>query len=67
MSIVQEWEGREKVYIPTCDVCGAQLSPQYSFMDAVKLRRAAGWKTKRIGKDYVDICDECREADDGEQ
>lgn len=63
MSIVQEWEGRQKVYILTCDVCGEQLSPQYTFIEAVKMRKAAGWKRKKYGTEYVDLCEECKEEE----
>lgn len=60
MSIVKEWEGRTVVYITTCDICGCQLTPQYEFMDAVSAKRNAGWKSKKIDGEWIDLCPECR-------
>lgn len=34
MSICKEWVGKKQMFIPTCDICGAQLHEQYYFTDA---------------------------------
>lgn len=56
-----EWEDGEKLYIPTCDGCGAQLPEEYDFYDAVDAKKVAGWKSIRHGKEWSDLCPECAE------
>ena len=53
------WEGRTKVYIPTCDICGAQLTAQYSWQDAVDAKRIYGWHSKKIDGEWIDTCLDC--------
>jgi len=60
MSIEKSWEGRTRIYIPTCDMCGAQLSEQYDFNDAVEAKRDAGWKSKKIDGEWIDMCNDCQ-------
>lgn len=55
------WIGREKIYIPTCDCCGAELPEEYDFYDAVDAKRANGWQSKKIGTEWVDYCPRCIE------
>ena len=59
MSIEKDWEGRTRLYIPTCDGCGAELEPEYDFDDAVEAKRRAGWRSKNIQGEWVDICPDC--------
>lgn len=63
MSIEKEWEGRTPVFIPTCDICGSTLIPQYYFHDAVESKRLHGWKSRKINGEWVDICDDCLSAE----
>ena len=46
-------------YTPTCDYCGAELSPEYDFYDAVDAKKAAGWKSVKDGTDWADYCTDC--------
>lgn len=64
MSIEKEWEGRIPVFRPTCDICGAQLSAQYTFSEAVEAKKIAGWKSKKIDGMWHDICEDCQKAND---
>lgn len=58
--IVKSYEGRDKLYTPTCDQCGTQLTEQYDFYDAVESKKAAGWSSKKIGgKEWIDLCPDC--------
>lgn len=60
MSIEKSWEGRTRVYIPTCDICGEQLAEQYDFEDAVEAKRDAGWRSKKINGEWIDLCNDCQ-------
>ena len=64
MSIERDWEERTRLYIPTCDGCGAELEPEYDFDDAVDAKRAAGWKSKNIDGEWVDLCPGCQMKED---
>ena len=64
MSIEKDWEGRTRLYIPTCDGCGAELEPEYDFDDAVEAKRRAGWRSKNIQGEWVDICPDCEMKED---
>lgn len=60
MAIEKYYEGRKCLYIPTCDNCGAELSTEYSFGEAVAAKRDAGWKVKRIDGLLMDLCPDCQ-------
>jgi 3-hydroxy-3-methylglutaryl CoA synthase len=46
-------------YIPTCDLCGAELQSEDDFYDAVSAKKAAGWKSRMVNGWWEDWCDEC--------
>lgn len=50
-------------YIPTCDLCGAELPPEYRHGAAINAIHNAGWRMKKDadGK-WQDFCLECQEA-----
>lgn len=60
MSIEYGWEGRTRIYIPTCDMCGEQLIEQYDFDDAVEAKKDAGWRSMKIGDEWIDLCEDCK-------
>lgn len=60
MSIVKRWMGGEQVFIPTCDICGDELGDDYDFYDAVESKKAAGWRSKKYGGDWIDMCPDCQ-------
>ena len=59
MSIQKQWKRSEAVFIPTCDICGAELDEEYDFYDAVEAKKAAGWRSKKICGDWMDFCPDC--------
>lgn len=60
MSICKEWVGKKQMFIPTCDICGAQLHEQYYFTDAVEEKKNAGWHSKKIDGEWIDMCPDCQ-------
>jgi hypothetical protein len=51
----------EELYIPTCDLCGTELTPEPNEYIAEVATDAARWVTKRENGDYKDYCIECQE------
>lgn len=50
-------------YVPTCDVCGTELPPEYMFTEAVAAKKAAGWASiKDSDGDWWDVCQNCLPA-----
>jgi len=49
-------------FIPTCDICGAELKAEYDFYDAVEAKKKAGWKSKMIDGEWCDFCTDCQEG-----
>lgn len=66
MAIEKRWEGGEQIFTPTCDVCGDCLDDEYDFYDAVDAKKQAGWRSKKIGSDWIDLCPECQEKENRE-
>lgn len=64
MSIEKTWEWRTRLYIPTCDGCGAELEPEYDFDDAVAAKRNAGWCSRNYDGGWVDLCPSCQMKED---
>lgn len=50
-----------RVYIPTCDICGAELYEVDDFYSAVEDKKAEGWKSRNISGEWVDVCVECQQ------
>jgi len=48
------------VYSPVCDHCGEELPAEFDFYDAVAAKKIAGWKSRRIGDEWEDICTDCQ-------
>lgn len=46
-------------YTAVCDYCGARTIGEFTFQDAVKRRKDSGWKSRKVGDEWEDICDEC--------
>lgn len=67
MSIERSLKGQTRVYIPTCDICGTQLSAQYVWPDAVAAEKNAGWKSKKIDGEWMDLCQDCQSIVRGEK
>lgn len=49
-------------FIPTCDICGAELDEYDDFYDAVDAKNAAGWTSQKVDGEWEDSCEECQEA-----
>jgi len=50
-------------FIPTCDICGEELSPEWDFYDAVNAKKLAGWKSHKVDGQWEDVCCECQELE----
>ena len=55
--------GRGIEYIPTCDVCGATLPEEFDFYDAVNAKKLAGWRSRKLGGEWEDVCLECQQVE----
>jgi hypothetical protein len=60
MSIEKYWNGRTKMYMPTCDICGKQLAEEWTFQEAVEAKKNAGWCSRKIDNEWIDLCDDCK-------
>lgn len=59
-----------KIYIPTCDGCGAELPEEWAFMGAVVAMKAAGWRQvppRGAVEDWYHLCPVCAAKSDFEQ
>lgn len=58
MSIEREGD----MYFLYCDVCGeAADSDFFKFDDAVEYKKSNGWKSRKYGGEWEDVCPECQE------
>lgn len=48
-------------YIPCCDLCGTKLNDCTSFDEAVKSFKENGWKARRDGEHWINVCTDCLE------
>jgi len=62
MSIIKQY-GK---YVAVCDICEQELPGEDDFDDAVEEKKQAGWKTRKDGDEWVDICCDCQEDFDDE-
>jgi hypothetical protein len=51
----------EELYIPTCDFCGAELTPEPSEYAAELAIDHANWQTKQENGEFKDYCPVCQE------
>lgn len=51
-----------KYHTPVCDGCGAELPRGFGFEDAVDAMRAAGWRSVKLGQDWLNYCPDCDES-----
>lgn len=42
-----------------CDGCGEELDPTDTFDEAKSQADAEGWETKRMGTDWINLCQTC--------
>lgn len=50
-------------YVPTCDVCGAELPPEYRHGAAINAIYYAGWRMKKDEDGtWRDLCQDCQPA-----
>ena len=48
-------------YTAVCDICGDRLPGEETFMDAVRSKKPAGWRSRKDKYgDWEDICPECQ-------
>ena len=47
------------VYVPTCDICSDALPGKEDFYDALAEKKAAGWRIRRYGDNWQDLCPDC--------
>lgn len=52
-------ERRYHTFIASCDRCGKRLPGADSWTDALKATRNAGWESRLVEGDYIDICTDC--------
>lgn len=46
-------------YTPCCDYCEKTLPGQPSFGAAIQAKKDAGWESRKVDGEWVDICDDC--------
>lgn len=63
MAIEKRWEGGEEVFTPQCDVCGDVLEDEWDFYDAVEAKKQAGWRSRKVDDEWIDICPYCQEKE----
>jgi len=51
-----------KDYTLYCDMCADPTYTTDDYNDAVEYKKAHGWKSRKEGDDWVDICPECQEG-----
>ena len=52
------------LHVASCDICHeAKLDGEHDFYDAVRAKKAAGWKSKKIDGEWHDICCDCQRRD----
>lgn len=47
-------------FIPTCDICGEELTEEDTFEEAVSAIKKAGWQIKKEDGAFVSFCPSCR-------
>lgn len=57
MSIIREY-GKYSIY---CDICGEHIDDFEEFQDAVDFKKTAGWKSRKDGKEWIDLCPDCKD------
>lgn len=57
MSILREY-GKYSLY---CDNCGEHIDDFEEFQDAVYFKKTAGWKSRKDGKEWIDLCPDCKD------
>jgi len=55
-------DNRNGLYIPTCDICGAELPKEFDFYAAVEAKKEAGWKSQKVNDVWEDVCPECQKG-----
>ena len=50
-------------FILVCDYCGGESVEFDTFQDAVDGKNKFGWKSKRAGNEWHDVCPECQEGE----
>lgn len=59
--MISKFEG---MYTLTCDMCGDEYQETFfDFYDAVKAKRENGWKSRKTGDEWMDVCDACLEEE----
>ena len=66
MAIDEKWLCGDKIFTPTCDICGETLDEEYEFYDAVEAKKLAGWRSKKIHGAWYDLCPDCQEKENHE-
>lgn len=46
-------------YTVVCDCCDHRLGGAESFNEAVRMRREAGWESRKVDGEWEDICTDC--------
>ena len=48
-------------YSVECDICNETMEEDFDeFGDAVDAKKEKGWKSKKTGKEWKDICPDCQ-------
>ena len=67
MAIEKRWKDGEEVFTPVCDVCGDNLDDEWDFYDAVEAKKQAGWRSRKVGDDWIDMCPYCQKEEQEKQ
>jgi hypothetical protein len=52
-------------FTPVCDCCGERIAGADSFDEAVRMKREAGWKSRKVDGEWEDICTDCQFEEKG--
>ena len=60
--MIEAFKGRFKL---VCDTCGEGPGEEfYEFKEATNFARSEGWKTEKLGDDWIHTCPGCLEDED---
>lgn len=52
-------------YTPVCDYCDKTLPGERSYADAIRAKREAGWESRKVDGEWLDICTDCQFEEKG--
>lgn len=55
-------EKNGNTYILQCDYCSNYIDDLEDFQEVVDYKKANGWKSEKIGQDWLNKCPNCQES-----